>query len=479
MLPVLISVFGFLSGLAIKLWQNSASTYLLYFFPLIFYKKFFLFLFCTALVLGILRVEMFESAFPADLPFGTSIEIRGLVADEVDKREDYQNVYFQTDLGKILVKADKYDHIKYGDVFLIKGDLEEPSEEVDFSYKNYLARYGVFAIVDRPELQFLETEDSFFKRLYEFKGRILNKINSLYNEPEASFAAGLLLGSRKGMSQKVSDAFKVVGLTHIVAISGYNISLIIVMVFSLFSFVTLRLRVVFSTIFIVFFIFLVGPSAAVVRAGLMGALSLWALYGGRKSQVYFALLWSGLLMVALNPYVLFYDAGFQLSFASTFGLLTFSPVFDKYFPAMKFKPVREALILTLSAQAATLPIIALSFGRFSLISPLANLLAAPLIPPAMLFGGLSLVFGSLAAVPATFFLKMIILVATLLARLPFAAVDMKFDTAGFIFSYVLMAVFLLKFYRSQLARAFRLEEFFCKLDKSASRMREKLRGFRS
>ncbi|MBI4127411.1 ComEC/Rec2 family competence protein [Candidatus Peregrinibacteria bacterium] len=478
MLIVLIAVFGFVSGLILKLWLNFASTYFFYLAPLIFIRKLYLFVFCAALVLGVWRVEKFEKAFPTHLPFGQNIEIRGIVSDEVDKRADYQNVYFATDIGKILVKADRFDNIKYGDIFLIEGDLEEPSEEADFSYKKYLARYGVFAIIKKPRLKFLGVEDSNFRRLYLFKEGILNKINALYAEPEAGFASGLLLGSRKGMSQEVGDAFKTVGLTHIVAISGYNISLIIVMVFALFSFVTLRLRVIFSSLFIVFFIFLVGPSAAVVRAGLMGTLSLWALYGGRRSQVYFALIWSGLIMAVENPYVLFYDAGFQLSFASTFGLLTFSPVFDKYFPAMKWKPVREALILTLSAQAATLPIIALSFGRFSLISPLANLLAAPLIPPAMLFGGLSLVFGASAALPAAFFLKIIIIIAVALAGVPFAAVDLKFGTAEFISSYVLMAIFLLKFYRPQLGRAFRLEEFFCKLDKSASRTRAKLREFR-
>lgn len=474
MLLILIAVFGFLTGLIIKLCLASPSTYFLYFFPLAFVKRIYLFLFCAALVLGILRVMSFENGFPTDLPFGQDLEIRGTIVDEVDRREDYQNVYFETDLGKILVKADKYEKVKYGDIFLIKGELEEPSDEPDFSYKNYLARYGVFAIIKKPRLTFLERRSSFFGLLYEFKDGILSKINFLYPEPEAGFAAGLLLGSRKGMNQEVSDAFKTVGLTHIVAISGYNISLVIVMVFSLFSFVNLRMRVVFSSAFIILFIFLVGPSAAVVRAGIMGALSLWALYGGRKSQVYFALIWSGLLMIIINPYILFYDAGFQLSFASTFGLLTFSPVLEKYFPAMN-----KALILTLSAQVATLPIIALSFGRLSLISPLANLLAAPLIPPAMLFGGLSLIFGSIAAIPASFFLKVIILIASFLSKIPFAAVELKFDTMEFISSYFLMIVFLLKFYRPQLARAFRLGEFFCKLDKLASETRARLRSFLS
>ncbi len=420
-----------------------------------------------AIGFGALRVDFYESNFPKNLPFGKNVELVGEVVEEVDKREGYQNVYFKTELGEILVKTDVFAKISYGDEFLISGKLEEPGDKADFSYKNYLERYGVFSLIKNPKLKFQNHQNSFFSYLFSLKNALQFRINQLYPEPEAGFVSGLLLGSRRGMSQDISEAFKTVGLTHIVAISGYNISLIILLIFSLFSFLRLKLRVILSIFLISLFILLVGPTAAVVRAGIMGFLTLWALYGGRKTQVYFALLWSMFFMVLFNPYILFYDVGFQLSFASTFGLISFSPIFKRYFPKLN-----ESLSLTLSAQIVTLPFIAFSFGRLSLISPLANLLAAPLIPVCMLLSGLSLIFGKFVALPANFFLWAVLEVAKLLSKVPFAGVELKFDSFLFVFSFVVLGRFLLRFYRVQLVRGFRPAEFFYKQDRSGTQKHE-------
>lgn len=465
MLPVLTSIIGFFLGVIARILCPALQ--FLYFVPSIFLPRKIFILFFLAFGIGVLRVDIYESRFPI-LPFG-EVELVGRVIEEIGKREDYQNVYFETELGKVLVKTDIFTRISYGDTFLIRGELEEPSDEEDFSYKNYLARYGVFGIIKNPTLQLIEAAPaSFFVYLYKVKAALQIRINQLYPEPEASFVSGLLLGSRRGMSSDISDAFKAVGLTHIVAISGYNISLIILLIFSMFSFLRLKLRVIFSIVLITIFILLVGPTAAVVRAGIMGFLTLWALYGGRKSQVYFALLWSMFFMVLFNPYILFYDVGFQLSFASTFGLISFSSIFKKYCPKLN-----EALVLTLSAQIVTLPFIAFSFGRISLISPLANLLAVPFVPVSMLLTGLSLVFGKIVALPAIFFLWLVLEIAQLLASFPLAAVEIKFDSFLFLFSFVILIQFLLRFYKQQLVRAFRPAEFFYKPGSLASRKREK------
>ncbi len=465
MLIILASICGFFLGvIAGILWP---FLQFFYFLPAILLpRKIFIFFF-VSFAFGIFRVDLYESDFP-NLPFG-EIELIGKVTEEIDKREDYQNVYFETELGIVLVKTDIFRQIYYGDTFLISGELEAPSDEEGFSYKNYLARYGVFSLIKNPKLQLLQpAQPSFFLYLYKLKALLQLRINQLYPEPEAAFVSGLLLGSRKGMSEDISDAFKAVGLTHIVAISGYNISLIILLIFSSFSFVRLKLRVILSIFLITIFILLVGLSAAVVRAAIMGFLTLWALYGGMKSQVYFALLWSMVFMVLFNPYILFYDVGFQLSFASTFGLISFSAVLKKYFPKMN-----ESLALTLSAQILTIPFIAFSFGRISIISPLANLIVAPFIPIAMLLSGLSLICGKIVALPAIFFLGFVLETAQVLAKIPLATLEIKFDSFLFVFSFVVLGRFFLQFYKQELVRAFRPAEFFYKSDRSAFEKHER------
>ena len=189
-------------------------------------------------------------------------------------------------------------------------------------------------------------------------------------EPSASFEAGLLTGSRKGIPDDLLEAFNMTGLTHIIAISGYNISLIVVLISSLFKNSSRRVKVPFIIVFIVLFTIFVGASAAVVRASIMGIISVMALWFGRQSQVLNALLISAFVMVLWNPATLFYDVGFQLSFLATLGLIIAG---NKIMETTKFLPekfgIREAFAMTFSAQIFALPVILVNFGRFSFISP--------------------------------------------------------------------------------------------------------------
>jgi competence protein ComEC len=406
------------------------------------------------LLLGLWRVELFESqqSFP-ELGFG---RYSGVVATEVDRRGDHQKITVETEWGRVLLRVSAYEDVAFNDELEFSGELELPSTDIEgFNYAQYLARYKVWHVMGRPYIAKRLVRPSWRGRLYALKARVEQRLNRLYSEPESSFLAGLLLGSRKGMPDNLADAFQVTGLTHIVAISGYNISLVIALMFGLFSFLKLKTRVWVSSITIILFVILVGGSAAVVRAGLMGVLTLWGLFAGRRSQVFFALLWSALLMVAWNPYILAFDVGFQLSFASTLGLLLFVPILDEKLPKGG-GILREAFLLTLAAQLATLPFTALHFGQLSLVSPLANVLVAPFLPMAMLFGALSIVLGWPAALLAQVHLKAVELIALSLSQLPFVQIKFSLSPFGFSFLLLLFLIWVLRTYKQALLAAFGL-----------------------
>ena len=417
-----------------------------------------------ALLFGIFRVGSYEAQEVTDVPVDEYIILEGLVVEEIDRRVDHQKITVETEYGRVLVSISLYQEARYGDLITVSGFLGKPSEDIEgFDYSAYLARYRVWLVMYDGWVEVLEEGGVSLRGvLYDFKGKMEARLNRLFFEPEASFAAGLLLGSRKGMPTELADAFRRVGLTHIVAISGYNISLVIAAMFLCFSFLPLKTRVIVSTVAILLFVVLVGGSAAVVRAGIMGSLTLWGLFTGRRSQVFFALLWSALLMVLWNPYILVYDVGFQLSFASTFGLLVFVPLLDERVP--KFGgALREGLLLTVAAQIATFPFMAFHFGRVSLISPVANVLAVPFLPFAMLFSALALVFGKTVALVAWFHLKAVELVALCLAKLPYIDVPVEMSQWGFVAVMGLLLGVTFKFYKSTLVRAFGLcsEEVPC------------------
>lgn len=452
-LPLLTAISFFLavaSGWVLQVWMG----FLL--LGLIFFRRWKLALLLASFLLGLWRVNLYETQIiPA--PVGEFVQISGEIVEEIDKRQDHQKITVLTDYGRVLVKLSQYQDFYYGDTVQLDGVLDRPSDDIEgFDYAAYLARYRVWLTMNRAGVTLLARgPPSIRGSLYSFKGWMEQRLNKLYMEPEASFVAGLLLGSRKGMPAELSLAFQRVGLTHIVAISGYNISLIIAGIFLAFSFLSLKKRVVVTSIAIVLFVVLVGASAAVVRAGIMGTLTLWALFSGRKSQVFFGLLWSAVIMVLFNPYILLYDAGFQLSFASTMGLLVFVPMLENLIPkAEKINVLREAFVLTMAAQIATVPLILLHFGRLSWVSPIANVLAAPFLAPAMFFGALSIVFGQPMSLLAWVNLRAVELIAIWISSFSWIDVPLSLSLSGFLLLNLLLLWISFRFYKHELVRAF-------------------------
>lgn len=411
-------------------------------------------------IVGALRTQTYEQTLESDLKPGFQ-KVEGVIMDELDRRAAYQNVSLLTTEGEVLAKVSLYESLAFGDELQLQGELELPSglPEDMASYRNYLGRQGVVALM--PEAMVLsrvEGPASSRKSLYEFKSLLERRLQILFPEPESSFAAGLLLGSRKGMSPELTQAFQTVGLLHIVAISGSNISLVIATVFTLLSFLRFRSRIFVSAAVLAVFVLLVGASSTVIRAAVMGVLTLLGLYSGRRSMALFGLLWSVVLLTFWNPYLLLFDVGFQLSVLSTLGLLVFVPVLESKFSCLArlpdwAAPLKEAFLLTVAAQITTLPLMLHFFGQASWVTPFVNVLAAPLIPLAMLSSFFALIFSWFMA-PAWVFLFAIENIAVLGAQLPGASLSFKLSLNGLLLLYVFELAFLFQFYKPILVRSF-------------------------
>ncbi len=375
--------------------------------------------------------------------------------DQLKPKSEIQNLKSE---GDVLITLDKYPQYHYGDRVKVYGELKAPGVFDGFDYGAYLSRYGIYSVMYRPWVEVLETgEGNFFWRGMSFlQSLFMERINKIFPEPHASFEAGLLVGARKGIPEDLMDKFNITGLTHIIAISGYNITIIIVFVMAVLKGLPRRISFVAAVTAIILFTLFVGASPAVTRASIMGILGLLALNSGRQNNIHLAVLWSAGFMVLWNPKILWWDVGFQLSFAAVLGLIYVAPLFDKY--AKKLPDtmgVREAIQMTLSAQVMALPIIIYNFERLSLIAPLANLLVIFAIPPAMLFGfsavlasflfeGLSLILGYITWGILSYIIKVI----ELMAVVPYASVDLPGMQLWMMFGYyVLLVLLLIRFRR--------------------------------
>jgi competence protein ComEC len=351
------------------------------------------------------------------------ILVTGTLVEPPDYRDTYTNLRLsveEVDTGQyqfkvnglLLARISENQTYHYGDIVRLRGRLQTPPEDEDFSYRDYLAREGILSYMPDAEVTLLPGSDGnpLLTLVYGLKDRSLENIYRLFLDPEASLLAGILLGVDSGLSQPLQQAFKNTGTAHIIAISGFNIAIIAGIFIKLFSRIFgRRLGAVLAVLGIGFYTFLVGANASVVRAAIMGTLSLFAVQVGRRQQGLNTLAFVAAIMAVFNPLIL-WDVGFQLSFFATLGLILYGEPFQKaaekvisrFLPATNVEKLSELtaefILLTFAAQLTTLPIMAYQFQQISLVSFAANPFILPAQPAVMILGGQA-VFASLLLYP--------------------------------------------------------------------------------
>jgi competence protein ComEC len=300
--------------------------------------------------------------------------------------------------GRVLLWLPRHAVVAAGDRLQVETPLEEPQDFEGFAYRAYLARQGVAAIASSRAVRVVGHElGPLADALHGARAWLLGGLNRLVPEPEAALAAGILLGVRSGIDPAINDAFARAGLTHVVAISGWNIA-IVAAITAAASRPLARLpsgrwlAAVAAMGAVAAYVLLTGASPSVVRAALMAGALLMARLGGTRSHAISALMLAALLMLVVSPAIA-WDVGFQLSALATAGLIWFGAAFAarlRRWPAV----VREPVALTMAAQITTLPVILLNFERLSLIAPVANVLVVPLVPLVMLGSALAAVAGA-------------------------------------------------------------------------------------
>jgi competence protein ComEC len=303
---------------------------------------------------------------------------------------------------------------RYGDRLGLVGQVERPTDRDAAPFGELLARRGVWAAMRATEARRLDPEsplplaDALPRALHDLKAAAADALDRRLPAPHAALARGLLLGGTSGMPADLVESFQRSGMTHVVAVSGYNIALVVAALLPLAG-GGRGVRLLLPALGVLLFTLLVGAPASAVRAAVMGGLVLLARQVGRPADPVAALAVAALLMTAVDP-GLVDDLGFQLSGLATLGLVALFPWLDEQLrrlgrrgdppaPATLGGALmaggRELLAATLAVELLTLPAVALAFGRIALLAPLANLLALPAVPLAMLTGLLVALAGPL------------------------------------------------------------------------------------
>ena len=362
--------------------------------------------------------------------------------------------------GTILVSSLRFPVIEYGTQLTITGKLETPFESPDFSYKDVLAREGVYSTMFLPRVEIASEGEGnpLLAAIFRMKGASAETISRIIPSPQSGLLKAILLGDKSDLPEALEDDFRTAGLSHLIAISGFHVGIIMLTVLTIAdAFLKRQPALVVTVVVLLLYGTLVGWRPSVVRAVAMGLAYLFASrILGRRNATVGVLAAVGIGMLLWNP-LLMESVGFQLSFLATLGIALFANPINQWMrkqatgyvsaEALKgwFGRILTIFAVTLAAQLLTLPIIAWHFEQIALISIISNLLVVPAQPFAMMLGGLAALLGMaieplgelvgwVAYLPLAYTTQMV----ELLARIPYASVPIRVSTFTLFFLYTVI-----------------------------------------
>lgn len=355
-----------LSILAIVMWRRT-----LYLVPLVL---------VAGMLIGLWRGSVVQADINVfEAYVGTETALKGRIIDDPDTGEKGEMKLRIGDVfiggekrdGKVWASTDSVNELKRGDDVTLKGTLSP-------GFGSFAAAMFSAEIIEATRPQPGDVAR-------EARDMFADKVRIGIDEPQSSLGLGFLLGQRRSLPEDLEKALVVTGLTHIVVASGYNLTILVRIARRMFAKISKYLATISSATMILLFIAVTGASPSMTRAGLVAWLSLAAWYYGRKFHPLVLLPFAAAVTVLVDPTFAWNDIGWQLSFTAFAGVMILAPLLQRYFFGDK-EPgtVRQILGETTSAFIVTLPILAYSFGQFSNVAIVTNLLVLPFVPLAML-----------------------------------------------------------------------------------------------
>lgn len=397
--------------------------------------------------LTLLRLQFVET--PVSLRCDTSCEFTAVVATSPSISHGVQKVVLvpkgYDKVERVLATVPLYPLLRVGDEVKVRGVLRDAGSYKEhltssFDYASYLHLHHIGSTMLYPSLTVFDAshEEGLSFWLKSKKEYAVSLLTTYLKARDASLARGMLFGD-DALSQNEVTSFRVAGLSHIVALSGFNIAILISAVLFVLFFLPLFVRVILAGVLVLLFVIAVGGEASVVRATLMAFVSLCALLLGRPYGARQALLLSLLAIVLYDPLYVHVDVSLHLSFLATAGLVYGEEVIRKIHAKTSFTFFASLFSTTLVAYLATLPYTMYTFHTMSPYALLANVLALPVVPLLMLTSFLILFFSWVPPLATVFgFLSSLLSeyifgVASFVEKLPFAQVS-------FSLSYIAMLV---------------------------------------
>lgn len=347
---------------------------------------------------------------PADL-VGQTVSVSGTVDDDPVDRKTSRRLTVRLDHvatgaaqnpSHLRIQATVYGMtpVRYGDLVLLSGEIEQPPRFDQFDYRAYLSEQGIAGVMPSARLVRVTSHggDPLHTPLLVIRHAVIEAVDRALPEPQAALVLGVVFGYRAALPPVLQQRMIASGLIHIVVISGLKVSLLARIIHQALGRILPRAAPLIAAGAMAGYALLAGASAAALRAAAMGILVVIAGRLRRDSHVFVSLALTAAVMLGLKP-ALAADVSFQLSFAGTIGIAAMT---DRIAARFAWIPavLRDPFAATIAAEAATWPLMLANFHQLSVIGPVANALVLPLLPAVMIVGGAGALLGSPLAVAA-------------------------------------------------------------------------------
>ena len=464
-------------------------------------KKGISFIFTMICIIAIIHINILEKDYEkiiSNIP--EEINMKAIViSDGIDKEYKYTYVIKVIKIENATVEKDIKINLnlkknilkeavpKFGDIIEITGIYEEPESARNykgFNYRDYLKSKGIYGTVECKSYSVISTNNimGVNKVIHLVQGNLRNNMMRILDEEEGALCVGILIGDREKISDTTENNFKKSNLTHLLAVSGSHITYIIIALTNTIGKTNRKFANIFTIIFLIFFMALTEFTASVMRASIMGILTLAASILNRKSDTINNLGISSLILLIYNPYFLL-DAGFLLSYAGTIGIILFSDKIKHFMENIilkkkknldnikdlgdnkeiigikKYRIIMKKILnslidsfsITVAANLLIIPIMAYMFNTISFTFWISNILAAPIMEIVTIFGFIvyfiSIIFPLLAeflGIILNFLLTVLLRIAEISSIIPGSSIYVKTPNIIFCVIYYLLTITILK-----------------------------------
>lgn len=366
----------------------------------------------------------------------------------------YQNGWVR-DGRSIMIPPWELSAYRFGQQVMTRGVIEYVPDRDQFQIQK-----PEIKLADFPRSKVQQAKIDLYTRIYAVRDWFLAGVSRALPEPYGAFVDGILVGARSNLPPSIKTDFARTSTSHIIAVSGFNVTIIVNVISGLALLFMRRTRAFWACIIGLFlFMILTGAQASVVRATIMGVLLLLSQRMGRLPTPLHTLVLTAGIMVALDTRILRYDIGFQLSFLATAGILLVSPLLEARIPfpvnSKLLQIIRETFIMTTSAQLCVVPLLIYYFKTFSVLSLPVNLIILPFIPYAMLLGAVAGIGGALVpalarilAAPALILSFGVLKVIHAFSSISWSVINITLSWSSIALLYLLLAIGCFLMYHS-------------------------------